>query len=240
VKSYDHFNERVTVPEGATGSSSKCRLWDLDEAQNDVANVIRARDAAVLAQTERAAIEGVDINAVDLAVEAPKAAPRVGPDFPAHLRLAVPHYPQARLPRDPGAWAAAMAGVNPRNRPGIVPLPVVDNFNLPPWALPPAANPLAENLPPPGPLEPRAQIENIRAWRNAQAPLDPEGIVADFQDERRRIREIRERRREQAEQMRILNGPPAIRADRRRVRFEERDLLRARDNEEGDEMDVED
>ena len=62
--------------------ATQCNLWDRDEAHNDAANVVRARDAAVVAQQQRAAVEGIDIDAVDLAVDAPVVPPRVGPGDP--------------------------------------------------------------------------------------------------------------------------------------------------------------
>lgn len=106
---------------------------------------MRARDAAVVAQRERAALEGVDIGADDLAVEAPLAPPRP-PGYPAGLG----HNPYGPLPARPPPNIIDMVGLDP-------------------------VGPLAAHLPPPGPLDHQAQLAHIRQWREDRAmfPLAP-------------------------------------------------------------------
>jgi len=211
-------------------------LWDHEEATKDAANVLRARDAAVLAQTERAAAEGVAIDAQDLAVEAPVPAvpfavddayvrllremgPVQGEIYANHLRnLPIPAYNRGPL-ADVNGFPNIAGG--PNNAIGANPF-VPAHRQIPhvpaPIPYPPGRLPNIQPLrnPPIGahlPFGPHAP-DNIRAWMagnpDYNPPLDPGGqaIINEFQGERERFRELRE-------QMRILQGPPDTQAERR-------------------------
>ena len=217
ITGYDHFAEH-RPPEAATGSTPACTLWDRDEAVKDAANVVRARDAAVAAQQERAALEGMELEEADLAVEAP-AAPPAGPDQQMidYLRGMGPPPPGHVRRYDPAQMAARFGlppGLNPVPRLAPIPLPHPDAFA-------PLLNAQAPVFRPPVPA-PLNVGAGLRRHGFPPLPENADQVYQDFLEEAQEIARLREQMREQnqqaREQMRILRGPPAIEAERAAIR----------------------
>jgi hypothetical protein len=169
--------------------------------------VVRARDAAILEQRQRAVQEGIDIAAADLAVEAPAAA---GPPAYALPRLmALPNYRQfldgniGDMPRlDYGRLAH-------RNLPNIYP-----------GLLPHAQQELNQDLLPLGPVDPQVPRQRVQEWNQQRvaeerARLDAERLrqrlqlVQEAQEEERgdqymdRLRHVREEENNRFQQVQI-------------------------------------
>jgi len=233
IGGYDHFVEH-RQPGAPAGSTPGCKLWDHDEAQNDAANVVRARDAAVAAQQERAALEGMELEEADLAVEAP-AAPPAGPDqlMINHLRGMGPPPPGHGGRYDPAQMAArfgfppGLGGLGaiqplPAQRPALPPFILNAQAAIfrPPPPPPTRHRPLPLPVPPPGLMY-------------VPLPGRDDAMYEEFLEEAQAHEGLRDQMREQRG---FLRGPPpfeveraALRAERREARAERAGRVAARE-----------
>jgi hypothetical protein len=185
--------------------------------------VIRARDAAILEQRQRAVQEGIDIAAADLAVEAPAAA---GPPAYALPRLmALPNYHQ---------FLDGNIGDMPEFRFGrLAPL----RPNLPdifPGLLPRAQQELNQDLLPLGPVDPQVPRQRVQEWNQQRlaeerARLDAQRLHLQLQVAQEaegnaqymdRLRHVREEENNRFQQVQIERGARRAAMDAMRERGE--------------------